>query len=52
MEENVLEIFNAMTDEVLIFNTDQTELNQLCNALSIDLQLLKEGNLKPQIYEC
>ena len=52
MKENVIEIFNAMTDEALIFDADQTELKQLCNALSIDLQLLEEGNLKPQIYEC
>ncbi len=56
MENNeemvVLEIFNAMADEVLMHeNLDRTEINQLCSALSLDLQLARENNYKRVIYD-
>lgn len=43
IKSKVLEIFHTMTDDVLTFNMDPIELKTLCNALSLDLQLLKEN---------
>ena len=55
MENNeemvVLEIFNAMADEVLMYeDLDREELNQLCSALSLDLQLARENKYKRRIF--
>ena len=47
----VLEIFNAMADEVLTYeDLDKTELNQLCSALSLDLQLARENKYKRRLF--
>ena len=47
----VLEIFNAMADEVLMHDDlDRAELNQLCSALSLDLQLARENNYKRKVF--
>jgi hypothetical protein len=43
IKNKVLEIFNSMTDDVFEFDMDPIELKNLCNALSLDLQLLKEN---------
>lgn len=56
MENNeemiVLEVFNAMADEILMHDDlDRVELNQLCSALSLDLQLARENNYKRVIYD-
>ena len=57
MENNeemiVLEVFNAMADEVLMYeDLDRAELNQLCSALSLDLQLARENKYERKvIYE-
>jgi len=55
MENNeemiVLEVFNAMADEVLMYeDLDRAELNQLCSALSLDLQLARENKYKRRIF--
>ena len=55
MENNeemiVLEVFNAMADEVLMYeDLDREELNQLCSALSLDLQLARENKYKRRIF--
>jgi len=44
LKSTVLEIFNNMTDDTLEYMSDPSELKQLCNALSLDLQLLEESN--------
>ena len=47
----VLEIFNAMADEVLMHDyIDRVELNHLCSALSLDLQLARENKYKRRIF--
>lgn len=51
-ETIVLEIFHAMTDEMLVNNSvDKEELHQICSALSLDLQLAREDNYERVIYE-
>ena len=57
MENNeemiVLEVFNAMADEILMRDDiDRIELNHLCSALSLDLQLARENKYERRvIYE-
>lgn len=56
MENNeemiVLEVFNAMADEILMHDDlDRAELNQLCSALSLDLQLARENKYERVIYD-
>ena len=47
----VLEIFNAMADEVLMYeDLDREELNQLCSALSLDLQLARENKYERKVF--
>ena len=47
----VLELFNAMADEVLMHDyIDRVELNHLCSALSLDLQLARENKYKRRIF--
>lgn len=43
IKNKVLEIFHTMTDDILLFDMDPVDLKNLCNALSLDLQLLKEN---------
>ncbi len=43
IKTTILEIFNTMTDDVLMFDMDPIELKNLCNALSLDLQMFKEN---------
>ena len=50
IKTTVLSIFDSMTDEVLAFDMGPEELMNLCNALSLDLQLLEENNSSN--YEC
>ena len=55
MENNeemiVLEVFNAMADEVLMHDyIDRVELNQLCSALSLDLQLARENKYERKVF--
>lgn len=47
----VLEVFNAMADEILMYEADEVEMFQLCNALSLDLQLARENNYNRVIYD-
>ena len=49
----VLEVFNAMADEILMHDDiDRVELNHLCSALSLDLQLARENKYERKvIYE-
>ena len=54
MENNeemiVLEVFNAMADEILMHgDIDKEELNQLCSALSLDLQLAREDKYERRV---
>lgn len=46
----VIDVFNNMTDEMLIFDMDHTELRNLCNALTLDLHFL--DNRPSEDYEC
>ena len=49
-EKIVLEVFHAMTDEMLVHNdVNKEELQELCFALSLDLQLARENNY--MVYE-
>ena len=43
IKSKMLAIFDTMTDNALEYMGDPSELRELCNALSLDLQLLKEN---------
>lgn len=42
IKHKILSIFDTMTDNTLEYTSDPVELRNLCNALTLDLQLLKE----------
>jgi hypothetical protein len=50
IKHKILSIFDTMTDNTLEYDAmSQTELRNLCNALSLDLQLLEESDTN---YTC
>ena len=46
IKTTVLQVFDSMTDDALTFGMDYQELQNLCNALSLDIQALKENSPK------
>ena len=43
IKSKMLAIFDTMTDNTLEYMGDPSELRALCNALTLDLQLLEEN---------
>lgn len=52
IKSKMLAIFDTMTDNTLEYMGDSSELRELCNALTLDLQLARENKYERKvIYE-